>query len=829
VPAIFNVTTNADAGPGSLRQAIIQAEAGTGGDSIFWAPSLTGQTISLATALPTLTKGETIAQAPEPAGQPPTVIRGTSLTVAGNNTFRIFTANSTTMVSISGLTITGGNSGATNGGGVLNTGLLTLANDVLTANSAPTGFGGGVASVGAAAQLTLTNDTISSNQASRGGGVYNEAGTATVTGTTVSGNLVNVANFDGGGVANSGTMTLTKSTVANNSAIGTNVFGGGLENLGGGTLTLNSSTVSNNVAQGKGGGIRSIGTALTLVNSTVANNVSFTGTGGGISIGAGTLTANDSTITGNIDSSTTTPAGGINLEAGTLTFNNTVVAQNITGNGTAPDVRGAATGSNNLIGAGDGALTGLTNGTGGNQVGTTAAPIDPQLGPLQNNGGPTLTRAPLPGSPVIDKGSNAAVPSGTTTDQRGFNRVVNTTVDIGAVEFQPPTTTTTLTINPNPSTFGQPVTFTAQVAGTAPGSNTPTGTVTFMSGTAFVGSTTVDATGKATLTTAILPRGTNPVTATYSGDANFRSSVSPAVTEKVFLQYTPGVFDPTTATWYLRNSNTAGAPDIGPFTYGAPGWTPVVGDWNGDGTVTVGVVDPKTMTWYLRNENSSGVPDVAAPFQFGLPGWIPVAGDWDGTGSWGIGAFDPSTGTWFLRNEAGPGGPDAGTFVYGAPGWTPVVGDWDGNGTFTVGVVNPNGPAVVGAPGGTLQWFLRNSNTAGAPDIGPFSYGLSGWKPITGDWTGQGITTIGAVDPSNNNWFLRNSNTPGGPDITPFAYGAAGWTPVTGDWIKPAPTTTAAVASSGVSSSLPANLLVTGLRRTQALDQVFASGSLGAG
>jgi hypothetical protein len=89
------------------------------------------------------------------------------------------------------------------------------------------------------------------------------------------------------------------------------------------------------------------------------------------------------------------------------------------------------------------------------------------------------------------------------------------------------------------------------------------------------------------------------------------------------------------------------------------------------------------------------------------------------------------------------------------------------------------------------------------------------------------------VDPANNNWFLRNSNTPGGPDITPFAYGAPGWTPVTGDWIKPAATTTAAAAtaavSSGASSSLPTNPLVTGLRRTQALDQVFASGSLGAG
>ena len=58
----------------------------------------------------------------------------------------------------------------------------------------------------------------------------------------------------------------------------------------------------------------------------------------------------------------------------------------------------------------------------------------------------------------------------------------------------------------------------------------------------------------------------------------------------------------------------AGAPDAGQFPYGAPGWVPVVGDWNGDGKTTIGVVDPGSMTWYLRNENSAGAPDAATPF-----------------------------------------------------------------------------------------------------------------------------------------------------------------------------------------------------------------------
>src|SRR5262249_46588330 len=52
---------------------------------------------------------------------------------------------------------------------------------------------------------------------------------------------------------------------------------------------------------------------------------------------------------------------------------------------------------------------------------------------------------------------------------------------------------------------------------------------------------------------------------------------------------TPGVFDPSTGVWYLRNENAKGGPDAGQFAFGAPGWIPIVGDWDGNGTFTVGV------------------------------------------------------------------------------------------------------------------------------------------------------------------------------------------------------------------------------------------------
>jgi hypothetical protein len=232
------------------------------------------------------------------------------------------------------------------------------------------------------------------------------------------------------------------------------------------------------------------------------------------------------------------------------------------------------------------------------------------------------------------------------------------------------------------------------------------------------------------------------------------------------------MFDPATGTWYLKNSNSAGAPDFAPFAYGAPGWAPVVGDWNGDGVATVGVVDPSTMTWYLRNTNSAGAPDIT-PFRYGAPGDVPVVGDWTGSGTTTIGVYRPSTATWYLRNSNRAGAPDITPFAYGAPGDDPVVGDWTGSGTTTIGVFRPS----------NATWYLRESNSAGDPDIKPFAYGANYMKPVAGDWNGDGTWTVGVFDPSGNGaWLLRNSNAAGAPDVAPFAYGANGWTPVVGHY-----------------------------------------------
>ena len=207
-------------------------------------------------------------------------------------------------------------------------------------------------------------------------------------------------------------------------------------------------------------------------------------------------------------------------------------------------------------------------------------------------------------------------------------------------------------------------------------------------------------------------------------------------------------------TWFLRNTLNGGPADS-IFLYGASTDTPLMCDWDGNGSKTVGVF--RNGAWFLRNSNTTGISDLA--IGFGSAGDTPICGDWDGDSVETVGVVRGNA--WYLRNSNTNGIADV-VFLYGAAGDLPVVGDWDGNGTDTPGLLR----------GGT--WFLRNSNDNGGADL-VFLYGLAGDKPIAGDWDTDGIDTVGVV--RGNLWYLRNSNTSGMADIV-FQFGAAGDTPL---------------------------------------------------
>jgi hypothetical protein len=227
----------------------------------------------------------------------------------------------------------------------------------------------------------------------------------------------------------------------------------------------------------------------------------------------------------------------------------------------------------------------------------------------------------------------------------------------------------------------------------------------------------------------------------------------------------------------LRDSNSTGIADT-TFAYGpaaqSPAWTPIVGDWTGQGKETVGLYNPATSLFYLRNSNSAGFANIT--FSYGpVSSWVPLAGDWTGQGRETVGLYNPTTSTFYLRNTNTTGFADI-TFTFGTGDfrWKPLVGDWDGDGKDTVGLYDPT----------TSIFYLRNSNTTGVADI-TFHYGMgnAGWTPLAGDWTDLGKDTVGLFDPNMSTFYLKNTNTTGFADLT-FNYGPAssGWTPIVGNW-----------------------------------------------
>ncbi len=451
----YTVNALTDTGTGSglsgdLRYCLTNATSGS--DTITFAQGLTGTiNISEYTPLPTLNASVAIQ------GPGANQINVTADTSVATYSSALFSVGMGAYVQISGLTI----ANSFTGYAIDNSGKLLVNNCTLLGNTNSINNQGSATVSNSSFSRTgaLLNSgtlTVADSTFDGCGGIENSAaGSATISYSTLS---------DGyQAISNAGTMTVNNSTISGDRAYGMNSYWqlNGTYPTGG-TITFIPAT------NGMGGGIYMAGGTVTINNSTIADNEAIGGStdgnggtagnglGGGLYIAGGTVTINNSTFAGNqAITGKTAPVyggspgvgygGGIDNAAGpgALQIYDTIVADN-TGSA-APDLYGSVTSQgHNLIGN--------TNGSSGFTA-SDLLNVNPQLGQLQNNGGPTQTMALLPGSPAINAGDNTNAPA---YDQRGpgFARIVGGTIDIGAFENQSSSTqASSLAVTGFPSTI----------------------------------------------------------------------------------------------------------------------------------------------------------------------------------------------------------------------------------------------------------------------------------------------------------------------------------------------------------------------------------------
>jgi hypothetical protein len=423
------VTSNADSGPGTLRDLLDNC---ADGDTIVFDNSLLGQIITLNSELQ-INCDVIIAG-----------LGGSNSVVTGNNNSRVFKIASGKSVLIQGMQIVQGlanGAGAdANGGCICNEGDLTL-DDVKVLGCVATGNGGAIYTTG---PVNATETVIKSSIAANGAGIYTDGGAITMANTTVSDND---ASVNGGGIwvdntsadfsiaqifnntatslggaawiSTSGSVGLSRAGVTGNSA----ETGGGVYNDNGDLAASRVLFGSNQATVGSGGAVYNhTNASFSAENSTFSGNTAAT-SGGGVH-NENTILLNNNTFT--LNTAGTDGGGLFNSPGLALRIAENNIFSGNTAGSSSPDVANPSTfftSAYNIYGVNDdGSFAGGT----GDQIGA-----DPMLGPLVNNGGETATHDLLCGSAAIDAGDPG---SSLTVDQRNEIRPFGGRIDIGAVE-----------------------------------------------------------------------------------------------------------------------------------------------------------------------------------------------------------------------------------------------------------------------------------------------------------------------------------------------------------------------------------------------------------
>ncbi len=231
---------------------------------------------------------------------------------------------------------------------------------------------------------------------------------------------------------------------------------------------------------------------------------------------------------------------------------------------------------------------------------------------------------------------------------------------------------------------------------------------------------------------------------------------------------TVGLVNTATGQWHLRDEGGA----VRVFYFGTPGDIPIIGDWDCDGDDTPGLYRQSDGFVYLRNTNDTGIGTIR--FFLGIPGDIPLAGDFDGDGCDTVSVYRPGEGRVFIANRLGA---NEGFFVadydyfFGNPGDKPWVGDFTGNGVDTIGLHRESSGFV---------YFTEDHPTGPvATTDNSFFYGIPNDRLLAADWTDDGIDTVAIYRPQDARFYFRFSNTIGTADDE-LAFGESSWVPIAG-------------------------------------------------
>lgn len=386
--ATLVVTSTANDGPGSLRQALADADPG---DTITFDLPTPAQ-IDLVGML-VIDRNLTI----DGPGRDDLILRAASL-------HRVMSVEAGVTAVLSGLSL---RNGSERGGGLRNLGTATLSDCSLRGNdSADENLGGGIFNSG---DLTVSacefDGNIALGLAPAGGGIHN-SGTARVERSIF---RANGSRSEGGAIHNTGTLTVIDSTFSDRNTADDD--GGAIANFA--TLVVDASTFVGNNADNRGGAIFHFGGTASISNSTLVEN----------DANAGAAIFNNATIT--VTGSTIARNSAV-LGRAIRNFGSIVVSRSIIAN--------TCDNASPVTSAGDNIVFESPPCFPASEALNDRADLDPQLLPLADNGGPTWTRMPAPGSPAIDE---VRVNPCEGVDQRGAGRPFGLRCDIGAVEFRP--------------------------------------------------------------------------------------------------------------------------------------------------------------------------------------------------------------------------------------------------------------------------------------------------------------------------------------------------------------------------------------------------------